>query len=234
MENVQEQRPWFFNLNQDGDEAVVRILHSKPETIEEMDIHTIKVGDKKKRLKCNGEDCEMCNDGSDINHRIFIHLYDYTDNREKVWDRTDKIIPQLQSLFESWNPLNSAVVKIKRIGNEFPKYDITPVNPNQYQDVDAALVDKKLAFRYVMRRDNNDISAFLKTGEFPERKPYVPKEEYMKQKEAEKASNEPVEENDGPFDISTPKQENRVDADNTVVDTFDPFADSIITKPKRV
>lgn len=229
--NNNEQRPWFFNLNKDGDEAVVRFLHSKPDTIEECDTHTITVGDKRRRLRCNGDDCRMCDDGSDINHRMFIHLWNYTEDREMVWDRTDKIKTQINELFESWTPLNSAVVKIKRIGNEFPKYEITPVNPAQYKEPSEDLVDKQLMFRYTTKRSNEDIDVFLKTGAFPEKKLYVSKDQYKKQKEAANntikqetnSTQEPIEQ----VDNSVKNQ------DNVFVDTFDPFADSIITKPKR-
>lgn len=208
MDNINtEQRPWFFNLNKDNDEAIVRLLHSSPKTIESALTHSITVGDKKKRIRCNGGDCLLCADGNEVSSRIYIHLWDYTDNKEKVWDRTEKILPQLEELFEAWNPLHSAVVKIKRIGNEFPKYDITPMNPAGYAEVDKNLIDQQLAYRYSMKRSNNEIQTFLETGTFPERKPFVPKEEYFKQKQNQ--SEKPANGND-------------------------PFADSIISKPRKV
>lgn len=234
MENTNiEQRPWFFNLNTDGAEAVVRFLHSSPSTIEECDTHTVTINGKKRRLRCNGDSCRMCADGNDVNHRIFIHLWNYTDDREMVWDRTDKIISQLNELYESWNPLNSAVVKIKRIGNEFPKYEITPVNPAQYSAVSEDLIDKKLMFRYTIKRSDEDIDVFLKTGTFPEKKPYIPKDQYYKQKEAANKTTSVVEEHtqDSTSQNVTPVENQ--DQDNVFVDTFDPFADSIFTKSNK-
>lgn len=236
MAETAEQRPWFFNLMNDGEEATVRILHSSTKSIEKVDTHRIELAGKKKRIRCNGDGCPLCTNGNNVETRIYLHLYDYGDNKEKVWDRTDKIIPQLDKLFESWNPLNTAVVKIKRIGNEFPKYEITPLNPMNFTDVDKALVDKPIANRFSLKRSNEDITAFLNSGEFPERKPYIPKEEYKKMKQAEQQTNEPVDNNDGPFGPATPTEKPQVQPQPQSVDnnTFDPFADSIIVKPRKV
>lgn len=209
MENNQKQRPWFFNLVKDGDEAVVRLLHSTTKTIESVKSHRVVIDDKKKRIKCNGEGCALCASGNSADSRIYIHLFDYTDNKEKVWDRTDKIIPQLDKLLETWNPLNSAVVKITRKGNEFPRYDIAPLNPTSYEQVDQSLIDQSIAKFYSMKRTNEDITTFLQTGKLPEKAPFVPKEEYYKNKGT--STNVPQE------------TQNKNVVNNVSNDVFDPF-----------
>ena len=113
-------------------------------------------------------------------------------------------------------------------GNEFPKYEITPLNPMNFTDVDKSIIDKPVANRFSLKRSNEDISAFLTSGEFPERKPYIPKEEYKKLKEEQKVNNENVESNSG----NTAVQQNTSTSQSD--NTFDPFADSIITKPRKV
>lgn len=205
----QTQRPWFFNLKADGDTAVVRLLHSKTDTIERVVLHRVTVGDKQKKVRCVGDGCPLCAANNRADDRIYIHLWDYTDNKEKVWERTDKIIPQLETLYKSWAPLNSAVIRITRKGNEFPRYDIEVQNPMAYDNVDNTLVDKQLAKFYSMKRNADEIRTFLTTGAFPERKEYIPKEEYKKMKEAEKATNvSPSVEStlpvDEPFDDNDP------------------------------
>ena len=208
MENNQKQRPWFFALTKDGDEAIVRILHSTTKTIESVVSHRVKIDDKFRRIRCNGDGCPLCSNGAP-DSRIYVHLFDYTDNKEKVWERTDKIIPQLDKLTESWNPLHSAVVKITRKGNEFPKYDVVPLNPMNYTQVDESLIDESIAKFYSTKRTNEDITTFIQTGKLPERKPFVPKEEYFKNKKAN--ANVPQE--------NTTNVEN-----NTTSNVFDPFA----------
>ena len=201
-ETNQSQRPWFFNLINDGDTAVVRLLHSSTDTIEVADTHRMKVGGKTKRIKCVGDGCPLCAEG-ESEKRIFIHLWDYTDAKEKVWDRTDKIIPQLVQLQQSWNPLSSAVIKITRKGTEFPKYEIEVQNPMNYENTSLDLIDKKVAKMFYMNRSSDDIKTFLSSGEFPEKKAYISKEEYAKSKEVKE---EPV------APTTTPSEDN-----------FDPF-----------
>lgn len=190
MENTNLQRPWYFNLNADGDSAVVRILHSSTNTIESLPTHRVEVDGKKKRVKCLKDNCPLCTVG-EPDSRIYIHLYDYAQNKDVVWERTDKIMNQLMELEASWSPLDSAVIRITRKGNEFPKYTIDVLNPMQYQPVDKSLIDMQLAKYYSMGRSAEEMQTYINTGAFPERKPYLPREEYLKQKENEKTSEQP-------------------------------------------
>lgn len=219
-------RPWYFNLKADGDTAIVRLLHSDTSTIESVKSHRVVVGDKKRRIKCLETDCPLCNSGNAAEDRIYVHLFDYTDNKEKVWERTDKIIPQLVTLQNSWNPLCTAVIKITRKGNEFPKYEIEVQNPNNFSLTPSDLIDKPVAKMYSMSRKAEEVQAFLDTGAFPERQAYVSKEEYAKMKAEERAAfnSESTEAtspagsvsqvNDAPFD--------------------DPFLDGTPTTPRKV
>lgn len=191
MENNQRQRPYYFSLVKDGDSAIVRILHSNVSTIEKMTSHRIEVDGKKKRAKCLGQDCPLCATGNNAEERIYIHVWDYTDNREKVWERTDKILPELEKVQANWQPLNSAVLKITRKGDSFPKYTVEPLNPLQFQAVDNTLVDEKLAKFYAYNRKTEEVVEFIQTGKFPEKKPYVPKEEYAKQQAQQNQTQQP-------------------------------------------
>ena len=222
---TQTQRPWFFNLKADGDSAIVRLYHSSPKTIETVISHRIEVDGKKKRIRCIGENCPLCANGNIAEEKIYIHLYDYTDNMEKVWERTNKILPQIEELFTAWNPLNTAVVNITRIGNDFPKYKIEPQNPMIYNQIDEKSIDKEVAKMFSMKRTEDEIKQFIQTGKFPERKPFIPKDEYMKmtaeQKDAFKAQSD-----DKTFDV-TPK--------TTVNESFDdPFMDAVSITPRKI
>ena len=177
----------FFGLNNDGDSAVVRLLHSSVSTIERVPMHKIKVGDKYKSVKCNGDGCAICaKSGSAPTDRIFVHLYDYTDNTEKVWSRTDKIIPKFESLENDWGNLFNCVVRITRRGNEFPQYDVENLPPQKYAVVGTP--DEKIAYRYYCTRSNDEIEEYYKTGVLPahKKKEFVSKEEYAKQKKAKR------------------------------------------------
>lgn len=181
-------RPYYFNLFKDGDSAVVRILHKDTSTIEVEKLYTIELDGKKRKLKVNGDDKLLQDKGMKPYDRMFLHVWDYTEkegNPEKVWDRTMTIMPQLEKLQESWNPLHSAVVKITRKGDDFPKYEIEPQNFMNYEQVNEKLIDTEVAKYFHLHRKTDDIKVFLETGKFPEREPYLSKEEYAAKKKAE-------------------------------------------------
>ena len=227
-----DKRLWFFNLKKDGDSAIVRLLHSSPDTIESFDTHRIVLDGKNKRIRCLGQDCPLCEALGDSEKRIYIHLYNYDENMEMVWDRTDKILPQLVKLYEDWKPLNSAVFKITRKGDEFPKYDIVPINPTQYKEPPTDSIDINIAKFYSMHRDADAIKQFLETGKFPEKKEYVPKNQYYKKKEetVEESKNLIKEET---ADNTVDNNDNTLDSKEDVFD-LDPFSINNVVKPRRV
>lgn len=173
----------YFNLNKDGDSAVVRLLHTSVKTIERTFVHTVNIDGKKRTVKCCGEGCPLCGASkSSAFDRIFIHLIDYSDGAEKVWSRTPVILSQLSELEASWGDLSALVLKITRVGNEFPKYTLMRMPPQTFPPVDKSLVDKNIAYRFYMHRSVEELNRFLSTGVMPphENKGYVSKEEYFK------------------------------------------------------
>lgn len=213
----------FFNLNNDGDTAIIRILHSSVSTIESAQLHKITIGDKKKSVKCVGEGCPCCAKNNAPFDRIFIHLFDYSDGQEKLWSRTPVILKQLDELEKAWGDLSKIVLKITRSGKEFPKYELMVLPGNSYGPAPENSVDVKLGYRCYMHRTADELNKFYETGVMPphETKPFVPKEEYFK--------NKPTAEKTGrviPTD-NAPKV-------NAVVDD-DPFLDPFSTTvPRRV
>lgn len=184
-----ENRIEYFNLRNDGDMAIVRMLHTSTGTIESAKIHWIDVQGKKKNIRCCGEGCPMCgaNPTQPPIDRIFIHLLDYTDGgKEKVWSRTDKILSQLTDISNNWGGLVNCVLQIKRVGLSFPKYEINVVNPTQYPPVPSQeMVDKKVAFMFYLTRSVQEMMQFYATGVLPahQRAEFIPKEQYVQQKQ---------------------------------------------------
>ena len=221
----------YFNLFNDGDTATVRLLHTSVDTIEKVDVHIIEVGDEKKKrtVKCPGEGCPFCKlDNKPIN-RIYVHLWDYADNKEKIWIRTDKIMDRLFDIQADWGDLSECVLKIKRIGNQFPKYEISVLNANNFAKVDKKLNDQKLSYRYYLTRSADEIKEFVINGVLPEHKSnFIPKEEYKKMKEAERQAQKNAQKDEKPQEKVVEKKQ------EPVVDDDDPFMDTFITKPRKV
>ena len=215
----------FFNLNNDGDSAIVRLLHSKVGTIESASIHRISVDGKYKNVKCPGEGCPICGNETEPLDRIYVHLFDYTDDKEKVWCRTSKILKQFEEIEKDWGDLSDCVIRITRKGKEFPKYNVDILNAKNYAPVDGDLIDNKIAYRFYMTRSADELKTFLKTGEMPKHvSTFVSKEEYAKKKK---------EEFENKSETATNIKHNSVESNvkESVVDD-DPFIDACI-KPRR-
>lgn len=210
----------FFNLNKSGDSAIVRILNTAPDNIEVKDVHRVDVGGKKKVIACLGEKgCPLCNKGIPTKARLYVHLWDYTDNKEKVWDRTPNpnFISSLREIFGSWGDLYNVALRITRDGDEFPKYNVLVMNPREYPaNFDKDAIDSKVAYRFSTYRSKDELEQFLKTGVLPDHvkkeSNWIPKEEYKKMKEAEKSNKNNSANNSNSSSVSNEKK-NSVNAD---------------------
>ena len=185
----------FFNLMKDGDTAIVRLMHSSVDKIERKPIHYVKFGGKTKVVKClNNSECPCCLKSTGpldaAVDRIFVHLFDYADNKEKVWNRTPTILSQFEEIQNAWGKLSDCVLKITRVGNDYPKYTIVPLNPMNYAPVDASRIDVDVAYRCFMTRSKEELEQFYATGVMPEHKKaeFVPKEQYNNSQQVDNAS----------------------------------------------
>lgn len=177
-----------FKLGRKGDSAKVRLLHSSVETIESGAIHWVEQRDgKKKCVKCLDTNCPLCEAGNQRTPRVYIHLFDYTDNTEKVWSRTDKILKNFEDIYNNWGNLSQCVLQITRDSDDFPTYSVIPVNAAMYAPVNTELVDIKVAYRRYMTRSADELKQFLAEGIMPphEKKQFIPKEQYMAQRNAQ-------------------------------------------------
>lgn len=156
----------YFNLREAGDTAIVRILHSGVHTIEIKNVHTIMEGAKRRIVNCVGQGCPICASNNAPYERAYIHLWDYTDNKEKIWSRTTKILEQFDQIAKSWGNLSNCVLQITRKTKDFPTYDVIPVNPQAYP-VPNVTVDEKVAYRCYNTRSAEELAEFIRTGVLP-------------------------------------------------------------------
>lgn len=184
----------FFGLV-DGQSAIVRILSTKVDKIPRAFVHKIEVNGTSKNVKCLGKDnCPLC-DEKDPFERLYMHLWDYTDNREKVWQRTtnEKFMSLLYDIEENWGNLSECVIKITREGTNFPNYTVTVQNPSKYpfpSELGKDVIDQDIAYRFYLYRSKEELEEFVKTGYLPEHvkknSTYIPKSEYIKQQNEKK------------------------------------------------
>lgn len=187
----------YFNLN-DNESAVVRILSSSTNAIERGSTHSVSSGGRNRKVKCLGKNCPLCSEESITkSDRLYVHLWDYTDDKEKVWNRTPntKFVSLLEDVERDWGPLNENVVRITRSGDDFPSYSVTPVRSDSYHEVDKNLIDQNVGWACAAYRSADELSTYLKTGILPEhvkkqQKEWLPKEEWLAKQKAQSIENQ--------------------------------------------
>ena len=182
----------FLSLKNDGDEAIVRIMHDSVNDFDIVTLHPITLGGKFRSVSCVRNDprepvdnCPLCKNGTKIQSRIFIHMIQYTTNAQGqieakpvVWERPVSYATKLKNDIAEYGPLSSCIFKVKRNGKAGDKnttYELKLGNPNMYNEasypkIDNAFANYSACGTIVMDKTYDEISEFLATGNFPESK----------------------------------------------------------------
>ena len=148
------QRVSFFALKNDGDKAVVRIMHDTPDDFDMLAIHRLPVEGQKfgRAVSClrGPKDpidmCPACAAGEKVNLRLYIHLLEYVKDEEgnivavpRIWERSMNYAKTLADYIAEYGPLSDMIFTIKRSGAKGSMettYTVLPGNANLYpQDV---------------------------------------------------------------------------------------------------
>lgn len=176
MENNNNVQVEFFKLAKAGDNADVKLLYSDATKIAIIPTHYIPNGknqfgrDVKKRVKCLGEKCPICQDGTyPKEDRMYLHLYDYSDGVEKVWDRTPnaKFIESLTAIDNNWGDLKTPRINIKRDSDEFPTYTVSAFPDKNSVQLDNSRYDIDVSYRCGIFRSEDELKQALATGVVP-------------------------------------------------------------------
>lgn len=181
----------FFSLKNDGDEAVVRIMHDSTRDFDIITTHSVDMGQRfPRKVSCIREStdpinsCPFCAASIPVKKSIFIHLIQYTKNPDgsitaepKVWERSISYANQLRDLLLEYGPLSDQIFKIRRNGapgSVNTTYSILYANPQMYnatnypKDVNAFTGYSALG-RVVLDKSYTDMECFLTTGQFPQK-----------------------------------------------------------------
>lgn len=181
----------FFSLKNDGDEAVVRIMHDSVEDFDLLMTHPITLGGKYRSISCIRDPrepvdkCPLCKAGTKVQSKIFIHMIQYvtTENgkieaKPVVWERSFAYATKLKNDIAEYGPLSNCIFKIRRngkAGDMQTTYDMRLGNPNMYNE--SAYPKLPDAFKgysalgtVVLDKTFDEIVTFNATGNFPERK----------------------------------------------------------------
>lgn len=141
----------FLALKNDGDEALVRIIHDSTDSFDTVGVHNVKVGDYYKNVSClrrpgeSSDKCPLCASGMQVKYRCFVHMVQYTKDeqgnitaRPVVWERAAKEMTQkLTTMLQEYGPLSDCLFKIRRNGKSgdmHTTYEIIFANPNIYKN----------------------------------------------------------------------------------------------------
>ena len=181
----------FLSLKNDGDEAIVRIMHDSVDDFDIVTVHPISVGGKFRSVSCIREprdpmdNCPLCKSGAKIMSRIFIHMIQYTTNengqieaKPVVWERSISYATKLKNDIDEYGPLSNCIFKIKRngkAGDMQTTYEMKLGNPAMYNEasypkIENAFTNYSACGTVVLDKNYDEIAEFLATGKFPETK----------------------------------------------------------------
>lgn len=178
----------FFNLKNDGDEAIVRIMHDSIDDFDIMTVHDVNIGGKFRKVACirNPQDptdnCPFCAANKPLKQRFFIHMVQY-DNvngqivpKPVIWDRTaNDYGNKIKNLLEMYGPLSDCIFKVKRngkAGDMSTTYEIMYTNPqvfraDLYPKIPDAFNGYDVLGTVVLDKNFDELATFLATGSFP-------------------------------------------------------------------
>lgn len=180
----------FFNLKNDGDEAIVRIMHDNTASFELVTTHPVQIGNKYRRVNCIRDprepmdNCPMCKSGAKVQQRFYIHLIQYVKDdsgnivpQPKIWERSASYAVTIKNLIDEYGPLSDCIFKIRRngeAGSMNTTYSILYGNPQIYRPElypkdESAFENYSVVGSIVMDKSFEELSEFITTGEFPQK-----------------------------------------------------------------
>lgn len=179
----------FFNLDNDGDSAVVRFMYESLDEIEGVACHTVKVGDKERKVACLREygdpldNCPFCAHKIAVSPRLFLEMKQYErtpDGRALtgqestvVWERGRSFIKKLTTLAMNYNPLCDYFFIITRCGKKGDSQ--TSYEILEFRGDTSAVTDKSLPEEpydpvgtLVWDKTYEEMNVYLETQNFPQ------------------------------------------------------------------
>lgn len=180
----------FFNLKNDGEEAIVRFMVDSVEDMEILTVHDIHVDGKFRQISCVRdprepiENCPLCARNEKIKQVVFIKMIQYVNGPDGkieaqpvVWQRSASTYAhRMKGYLDNYGPLSNILCKVIRHGargDMKTTYDIIPnLNPQNFSPENFPIVTEafegyKACGRVVLDKTVDEINTFITTGSFP-------------------------------------------------------------------
>lgn len=139
----EEKYKGLFRLVDDGNSADVIFLYRNIDDVLTCDTHYIKSADYSGYVHCCGRGCPACSKNIRVQTKLFIPLYNLTDNEIQFWDKPIRFEHQLSSdVFSKFPNPSEFVFKIIRHGvaNDInTTYEIQVIGRNSQENYDQIL-----------------------------------------------------------------------------------------------
>lgn len=183
-----ENEVTLFSLKNDGDSALVRIMHDTTSSFDIQTVHDVKKADgKTNRVSCLRstpseplDNCPLCRSGNATKTRLFIHMLLYVDGTTKsvIWERSatgrNNYAMKLAEMIKEYGPLSNCLFKIVRhgaAGSMETTYDILYAPPTTYPDDQYPRPEDNpfegVKIPYLMDKTAEEMEQFIVTGSFP-------------------------------------------------------------------
>lgn len=108
----------FFQLKDDGDNAVVKILLANEDDIVKFTkvVHMVEINGFNNKVLCSGAGCECCKAGIKKVLKIMMPLFNNETQQVEIWERGINQIKDLQTMMEEYGDLTQETFKIVRSG----------------------------------------------------------------------------------------------------------------------
>ena len=140
----------FFTLPNDGDHADVIFLYHNSNEALVADVHYIKSNDYSGYVHCCNRGCPACGKNIRIQTKLFIPMYNITEDKIQFWDRTTRFEPQLQQdVFKGYPNPSEYVFRITRKGaarDVNTTYQIQAVGKNSVMSIEEILAKHNATF----------------------------------------------------------------------------------------
>ena len=151
MEDYNKQRfNGLFTLRDNGDSADVIFLYRSPRDCLVADTHYIKSEDYSGYVHCCGRGCPACGNNIRIQTKLFIPMYNITNQAVEFWDRNIRFEHQLnKDVFDKYPNACDYIFRITRHGvaNDVnTTYEIQAIAKNTYKTYDAILAENHISF----------------------------------------------------------------------------------------
>lgn len=166
----------FFQLKDDGEVAKCRVLYGTIDDVEAYTLHKVPLGNSERYVSCLRQSpddplsvCPLCAAKYRTEVKLFLPIYMEDEKVIKIWERGKKIIKQLQSMFNRYNPLYGTIMEIERQGKQGDNqtsYQFFPIETDNKSFEEFPEIPEILG-TYVLDKTKEELEEYLNTKVMP-------------------------------------------------------------------